>query len=420
MTANFADKPWFQYPKFQWKHKHAIIIGGGISGCQMAWHLCQSGWQITLIERHEKLATEASGNVAGVISPKMTSEESHGEDFYSECFSYTLSLLKTLKKQGKKIIWNNCGAIQLAHNKREEKRWNALNNRNLPSNFIQLLDKHETSQQAGIELPYKSSYFPQAGWVDPASFCNALSDHPNCNIIYQNEALNLRKDNENWHVLNTMKNKIAQAEAIIICSGKDLKSFDQSRFLPSMPVAGQTTSALAGENNTLKTVIGHEGYLTPAINKQHIFGATFEREEDNPSLQTDADNKNREQLKQYLPEFTASLSNFESSHAAVRMTTPDRYPYFGVLPDENFYQNNYSDLHQGKKYKAYPYAEYQTGLFVLGGLGSRGLTTSGLCAKLLSHIMDNTALTKRDKLLLDSCHPARFLVKNLKKNSGLF
>jgi len=421
VSKSFQKTPWFNYPEYNWKTKHAVVIGGGIAGCQMAWHLCQAGWQVTLIERHNKLATEASGNPIGVILPKMTSQQSLGEDFYTQCFDYTLSLLTTLKHQGKVIDWESCGALQLTHNPREEKRWESLAQRSFSSGFLQLLDEDKTSQIAGIKLPYKSSYFPQAGWISPASFCQALSDHPHCKIIVESEALSLQKKDENWQILNTSNENIAEAEAVIICNGRDLFSFEQSNFLPHMPVAGQTTFAQANsKSKKLQTVIGHKGYLTPAVEGKHIFGSTFDREQSNPKISPLADEKNREQLAKYLPSFYAELSNFESAHTAVRMTTPDRFPYAGALPDKDFYQQNYHDLHQGKQYKTYPSAKYQEGLFMLGGLGSRGLTTSGLCAKSLCDLLDCNLLDKKTQpKLLQYCHPARFLIKALKRNKGI-
>ncbi|MCF6190226.1 MAG: FAD-dependent 5-carboxymethylaminomethyl-2-thiouridine(34) oxidoreductase MnmC [Cocleimonas sp.] len=421
MPKSFQNTPWFNYPEYHWKTKHVVIVGGGIAGCQMAWHLCQVDWQVTLIERHNELAKEASGNPIGVILPKMTSQQSLGEDFYTQSFDYTLSLLDTLKQQGKTIDWQSCGALQLTHNLREEKRWQALAQREFSNDFLQSLNEDETSQIAGIDLPYKSSYFPQAGWINPASFCQALSDHPNCKVITESEALIIKKQDTDWVVLNNDNKTIAQAEAVIICNGRDLFGFEQSNFLPNMPVAGQTTFARASdESNKLKTVIGHEGYLTPAINSQHIFGATFERDQNAPTLNLEADKLNQQQLERYLPDFSASLSKISSAHSAVRMTTPDRYPYVGALPDKDFYQKNYNDLHQGKQYKKYPDAMYQNGLFILGGLGSRGLTTSGLCAKSLCDLLNSDFLDKKTRpKLLQYCHPARFLIKSLRRNETL-
>ena len=422
---------WFQYPTFKWKKKHAVIIGGGIAGSQIAWHLCQSNWQVTLIERHDTLATEASGNLAGVISPKMTAKESIGEDFYTQSYHYTLSQLATLKQQGHSIEMDNCGVLQLAHNQREQKRWQALKNRKLPTDFIQLLDEKDTLKIAGInfhsEQQYKSCYFPKGGWIQPASFCKALVDHPNCKIIYNSNILKLKKVYKQWHVYNKNQELICQSEVVIIANGKDLFSFEQSSFLPGVPVAGQTTSSPASAmSKKLRTVVGHEGYLTPAIsfdkhspNETHIFGATFERNNSKPRISSKSDDKNLNSLNQYLPEFVKSLREVKSAHIAVRMTTPDRFPYVGVLADTCAYQKNYHDLHQGRKWKQYPQAEYQNGLFVLGGLGSRGVITSGYCAKALSELIANKIESNKSIQLLSNCHPARFIIKALKRNQNL-
>ena len=113
-----------------------------------------------------------------------------------------------------------------------------------------------------------------------------------------------------------------------------------------------------------------------------------------------------------------SFEEVNSAHVAIRMTTPDRFPYVGGLADTLFYTENYHDIHQGKQYKEYPNAKYIEGLFVLGGLGSRGLTTSGLCAKVLTDILSNGLNNnKSDNYeLQQNCHPARFIIKGLKRN----
>jgi tRNA 5-methylaminomethyl-2-thiouridine biosynthesis bifunctional protein len=420
MSDSKQTPAWFQYPEYNWQKKHAVVIGAGIAGCQMAWHLSQQGWQVTLIERHQQIASEASGNPAGVISSKMTAKPSPGEEFYIESFNYTLKLLEQLQNQGNGLDWHQCGLLQLAHNQRELKRWLALKDRDFPVEFLQLLNQESASKTANIPLNYKASYFPKAGWINPASFCRALSDTANCRKLLVKEVVSLNKQQNNWHVLDSNGNSISHAEVVIIANGKDLRQFSQSENLPAMPVAGQTTSAQVSDfSKQLKTVIGHEGYLTPASEStgRHTFGASFERDQSKPILNKRSDKDNFIQLHQYLPELSDSFTDIQSAHAAVRMTTPDRFPYAGAIPDSEFYQENYHDLHQGKKWKHYPNAQYQAGLFVLGGFGSRGLTTSGLCARILTNILNNTPLPENNSKFSQYCHPARFIIKSLKQAS---
>ncbi|WP_201325096.1 FAD-dependent oxidoreductase, partial [Burkholderia sp. E168m23] len=45
--------------------RRAIVIGAGLAGCAVVERLAARGWDVTLIERHERIASEASGNPAG-------------------------------------------------------------------------------------------------------------------------------------------------------------------------------------------------------------------------------------------------------------------------------------------------------------------------------------------------------------------
>lgn len=414
MSNKKIHTPWFDYPQLNWNKKHAIVIGGGIAGCQSAWHLLQTGWQVTLIERHHKLATEASGNIAGAIMPKMTALPSLGEDFYRAAFSHTLQQLAHLKSTNKHINYALCGVLQLAHNPREEKRWAALQQRGFSDDFLQCLAVEQTEQHSGITSPYKSTYFPQGGWISPASFCHALIDHPDCDILLQCDALRLQQDQQQWQILDAKNKLLAAAEVVIIANGKDLSQFEQTQHLPIMPVLGQTSQASASASSKkLHTVIGHKGYLTPAINGQHIFGATFERNIDRAILTPQADASNQQQLKQYLPDFDESLGVIKSSHAAIRMTTPDRFPYAGGVINQTHYQHDYADIHMGKHWKQYPIGRYLKGLFVLAGLGSRGLTTAGYCASLIADTINGKP--SNDKIA-NALHAGRFTIKQLKTN----
>ncbi len=405
--------PWFDYPHFTWNKKHAVVIGGGIAGCQSAWHLLETGWRVTLIERHKKLATEASGNSVGAIMPKMTALPSLGEDFYNAAFSYTLSQLAQLQPAEKQIQYKLCGVLQLAHNSREQKRWKVLQQRGFEIDFLQCLESAGTEQRSGISSPYKSIYFPQGGWINPASFCDALIDHPDCEVLLHCEVLQLQQKQQYWQVMDNQHNTLAQAEVVVVANGKDLRQFKQTKYLPIMPVLGQTSQANATPaSEKLQTVIGHEGYLTPAVNGCHIFGATFERNKEQAIIELQADVINQQQLHQYLPDFYNSLADVRSSHAAIRMTTPDRFPYAGGLIDPTDYQQVYSDIHQGKHWKKYPTGRYVKGLFVLAGLGSRGLTTAGHCASLLVNIINGKPSATK---IATALHTGRFTIRRLKR-----
>ncbi|QQZ30086.1 FAD-dependent 5-carboxymethylaminomethyl-2-thiouridine(34) oxidoreductase MnmC [Thiothrix subterranea] len=392
-----ALEPWYALPAPS-PVTHANVIGGGIAGCQIAHALAKRGWEVTLYERHTRLAMEASGNRAGVLTPKMTAEAGWGETFYRQAFLFAVQQIRQLQAAGQAIDWAQCGALQLAHEPREAARQQALRVRELPADFIQILDQAEASAVAGIPLPSGASYFPQAGWLNPASLCAALVAHPNIEVRTLTDASVLPMDG-----------------VTIIASGREADRFAASQFLPFMPVLGQTSAATASAfSQQLKTTLGHEGYLTPALAGQHIFGATFVRNRREPRLDAAADTVNHQQLAQYLPAFAASLGTVQTSHAAIRMTTPDRYPVVGALPDVAFFQQAYAELRHGRANQPFPLAHYQPSVWIAAGFGSRGLTTSGLCAELLAALLTGEPLPMQ-ATLYRHLHPARFLIRQLKR-----
>ena len=408
--------PWFEYPRQQWQERHAIVVGAGIAGCQVSWHLASLGWRVTLLECKERVSSQASGNLAGIISPIMSAKASRTEQFYQQAFEYTVQHLKELISSGQDVDWFDCGLLQLAHSERERQRWNRLKARNLDPELIQLIDQQQATETAGIHCPYPASYFPKAGFINPESWCNAIIKNAKCEVILDANGVSLTfNENRNWSVIDHTGDSLATAEVVVLSNGKDLNQFSQSKQLDLTHVLGQTTLALPNDfSSHLKCAINHEGYITPSYRDKHVFGATFNREYEGIHLTQDADTQNLNQLYGHFPTLAASFDKLDSGHASVRSATPDRLPYMGGLPDISYYLEHYGKLKHGNKNQTYPNAQYQKGLFILGGLGSRGLTSSPLCAKALSELINNQ-LSIDSLTLLKKIHPARFLIRQLKR-----
>lgn len=414
------EPAWFSLPPpLQTSQKTATVIGAGIAGCQIAYALALRGWQVSLLERHSELAQEASGNRAGVLTPKMTAEPDWGERFYRQSFLYALRQLSHLASDPAhtELEWRACGALQLNHHPSELKRWQALQRRGLPAEFIQLIEAEAASALASLPLTLGGSYFPAGGYLYPKSLCQILIKHPLIQVQTHTEAVELiPTSTSTWQILNQAGVLIAESAVVIVANGKDAAQFSQTNFLPFLPVRGQTTQATANTyTHQLKMCLGHEGYLTPAIQGQHIFGASFERGESVASLKASDDHINYQQLLQFLPEFAAELGSKQSSHAAIRMTTPDRYPYVGALVNPALFRQAYAGIQHGARYKTWPTTPYQTGLFMSAGYGSRGLTTTPLCSELLAALINSEPLPL-DRSLYYKLHPARFLLKKLQQN----
>ena len=411
--------PWFDYPPQRWKQKHAIVVGAGIAGCQISWHLASWGWRVTLLESQPSVSTQASGNLAGIISPLMSAKPSATEQFYLQAFEYTTWHLEQLIAAGADIDWFDCGVLQLMHSERDKQRWKTLQTRSLDPKLIQFLEQQQASDVSGSACDYPANYFPTAGFINPETWCNALLKDARCKVITDCEVSSFSyTENNFWSLYNGTGDIIASAEVMVISNGRNLNQFSQSEQLELSNVMGQTTTASTNAVSAqLKCAINHEGYITPSYQNKHVFGATFNREFEDIRLDGHSDEQNLKQLAEHLPELAKSFQMVESSHVSVRSASPDRLPYVGGLPDIDFYNSEYACLKDGNRNRNYPKAQYLKGLFALGGLGSRGLTSSALCAKVLSELINNNPSNESLSLLKD-LHPSRFLVRQLKRGKA--
>jgi tRNA 5-methylaminomethyl-2-thiouridine biosynthesis bifunctional protein len=64
--------PWFARPVPRAAEREAIVIGAGLAGTSTAASLAARGWSVTLLDRHDSLAAEASGNPQGALYARLS------------------------------------------------------------------------------------------------------------------------------------------------------------------------------------------------------------------------------------------------------------------------------------------------------------------------------------------------------------
>jgi tRNA 5-methylaminomethyl-2-thiouridine biosynthesis bifunctional protein len=90
--------------------KTAIIIGAGIAGCSTAYALAKRGVQVTLLERHAEIASEASGNPQAMLYPRINGDDAASQ-FALDSYLYSLAFFKSLNLEPADI--NVCGMLQV-------------------------------------------------------------------------------------------------------------------------------------------------------------------------------------------------------------------------------------------------------------------------------------------------------------------
>ena len=418
--------PWYIH-----QHQHqqppvihkATVIGGGLAGTSSAYALAQRGWQVTLVERNAELAQGASGNPQGMLYTKLSPEAGKLNQFTLSSYLYALRFYRQLAQQQclSPQQLDFCGVLQLANNDKALKLLRQLQQLFADqTELVQFLDSQQASAIAGIELNHPGWYFPQAGWLSPADLCRRLAEHPRINILYNREVLDLQQQAAQWQLKDASGQTIDSSPVVVIANSRDAQLFQQTQQLPLKTIRGQITAVDAGETLTkLKTVLCHDGYLTPAINGRHTLGATFDNNDSDTTLRAEDHRKNLHSLMRAVPALESELGNVDANHlsgrASLRCSSPDYLPLLGPVPNYPQFLQDYAPLRKNAHLPVNITGCYHPGLYLNIAHGSRGLTSTPLCSELLAATICSE-IPPLPRELVSALNPARFIIRDLIRN----
>lgn len=413
------EKPWFHLPNSR-RPGTAIIIGAGMAGSACAERLAARGWKIQLIDRHPQPAMEASGNPAGILLPVLASERSNALSRIAITgYHYALRQLKRLQDDGHDLHWGRSGVLRLCRNPRHcEQQDKIAEKMAFPPEFAQRVSRERAAELAGVEVSQPGWYFPEGAWVEPASLCRASLTACGERLVshHGREVARLESHGGRWQALDAAGKTIAEGDIVILANAADAQRLSPAENLPLQAIRGQV-SYLRGEqiHASLQRIVCREGYVIPATGGLQCFGASFNKHAADLAISTEEHAENLQRLDSIAPTMAAGVDAASlDGRTAWRCATPDRLPVYGPLADEAAYRHDYAELHHKRRWQTFPTARYQPGLYAALGLGARGLVWAQLGAELLASQISGEPLPLEESLV-EALHPARFLVRELKK-----
>jgi len=364
------------------QERSAAVVGAGIAGAAACERLAARGWEVTLVERHHAPAQEASGNHAGAFHPLVTVDDSHLARLSRAAFSWLLEHWRQLDAIGASPEWARCGLLQLARNAREAAAQRAaIATLALPPEYAQALDAAQASACAGVRLGAGGLWFPEAGWIRPASLARALVERSGARAVYGREAAGLERAGPRWVLRDRTGDAIVEAGAVVLANAQEALRLAPVAHVRLRTVRGQVSHIppITG----LKAVVLRGGMALPPIEGVSLAGASFDLDDEDRALRADSHAGNLERLERIIPGASRGLDPAEiGGRVGFRTVAPDRLPLIGALEGA------------AQLYGAIAY-------------GSRGLLWAGLGAELLASLMDAEPLPLEAPLAA-ALDPARF------------
>lgn len=362
--------------------KEIRVLGAGIAGCAVAHALAQKGYKITLIDRHDKVAAETSGNPVAVVYPKLAVDPAPAALFHRHAFFLARRTIRALDLAS----WRECGVLHMDTDSETAALHQKIIARNgYPDDF----SRYETGR--GI-------FQPMAGMLSPVEFCEKLSAHPNIKKEFSRDIENL-----------------PEATAVtVIALGHESKNITPLSWLPLETLRGQVSLAKANPlSSKTEHVICHEGYFTPAIEGFHCFGATFHKESPGDfSVRPEDHRENLEKLSRHLPSLDLKMEDIAGGRTGYRTTTPDRLPLIGPCPDYSAFTEAFSSLRRGRETAVEkPYID---NLYISTAFGAHGMTGAILAGEIVACGIAGDPLPIPASLM-PYLLPERFILRGLKR-----
>ncbi len=416
--APLQKAPWYTTPSPHEGDHKVVVLGAGIAGASTAFAFARRGWDVQVIDRHDGIAQEASGNPEGMLMPRFAVDQTPEGRFYGEAFRATLQGLQSLIADGAEIPHDLCGVLQFARDEKEHRRLQALaKDQTLPESMMRWVTAREAKELAGVSVSHAALYYPNGGWIAPRAFCEALlRDVP----VHTGIAIEqIEYDNAEWRLKDARGVVMAQAPVFVLANGIDALRFGQVSWLPLQAFRGQMSLVPETETSrSLKSVLSFGSYMIPSRDGRHAIGATYDKvssRNGQPAVKRSDHKKNVDGINAFLPDLIGGdLTPEVRGRAALRCTTPDRHPVAGPVPDADYYRTAYERFRHGPL-GAFPEPQYLPGLYAHVALGSRGLTTALISAELIASQVCGAPLPL-EKSIVDTLHPARFLMRQIKRS----
>lgn len=344
-----------------------VVIGAGIAGASLARAFAGLDHPVTVIEP-DRPGAGASGFPAALVTPRFDL----GDDDIASLFAAALERAGVLYAATPGAIVSR-GVLQLEQAPRDAVRFPRLAEKDIwPAGALTAVSAEDASASVGEPVDRAGLMMADALAIRPGAVLDAWLDGVQ---LLEVHVARIDRVKGRLRLIDVDGETILDADAVVLAGGQGSADLSDA---PLSPVRGQADWVVGPAIHP----VAWGGYAVPT-GEGLLFGATHDRGTITTEVRVADTVRNRATLAAALPQLAASIADLPvGSRAAIRATTRDRLPLAGAVPGS-------------------------PGLFILGGLGSRGFCAAPLLAEHIAALVAvaPSPITAAQAALVD---PARF------------
>jgi 4-methylaminobutanoate oxidase (formaldehyde-forming) len=152
-----------------------VIVGGGVGGTSIAYHLAQLGWRDVVLLDRAQLTSGSTFHSAGLVG------QLRGSVSLTKMMMYSVDLYRRLREESEfDPGWTECGGLRLASSeaRMEELRRQAgwAKTFGLPMELVSAQEAQERFPLMSTDGVLGAAWLPTDGYLDPSQLTYALAD----------------------------------------------------------------------------------------------------------------------------------------------------------------------------------------------------------------------------------------------------
>ncbi len=316
-----------------------VIIGGGVSGCSIAYHLSKAGVQVTVLERAE-VAAEASSAAAGLLAPGgVLTGPAAGRELFLASWSITAGLLAEVEEaSGIQVEYQETGALHTITNADEEaqeRRYARVwQDYGLPVMWLKGAEVREyepllnPSIDAALYIPHATSIRPRLVTQAYAEAARRLG----ARILERTEVTGFEQSSGKVTGVQIAQGETIGCDSVIIATGAWSEQVGNwlGLSIPVFPARGQILALKQPATPLKHTIFGEDLYVVPKVDHTMYVGATIERVGFDKGNTAGGLAWLLSSAIRLLPEL--EHATLERVWAGLRPSSKDSYPILGKAP----------------------------------------------------------------------------------------